>query len=211
VIKYLFGKRDIIHSDQLKNFSLDNEVSLQNPEKKSRENYTRVTSILYPFSGLDKLDPEVVDNAARRGTQVHKICEGIISGLGEIGVDEETRPYVSSFLQWWNIGHEVLMMEQRFWDDDLEITGQIDLMIREKDELYLVDLKTSSKPSLTWPAQGAAYAYLAMKYGHDVKKIRFLHLLKSGKAPKIYEYPVDDEFFLSIYRTWKHFYCKAEK
>lgn len=177
-------------------------------EKNTRENYTRVTSVLYPFSGLEKLDAEIVAHAADRGTKVHKICEGIIQGLGELGVDDETRPYVESFKLWWAKGHEVLMMEKRFWCDELKITGQVDLILNTPDGLVIVDLKTSSQPSKTWPAQGCAYAYLAKKAGHDIKKIQFLHLLKTGKEARIHEYPVDDSFFFSIFRVWQHFYQK---
>jgi hypothetical protein len=65
-------------------------------EKTDRDFYTRVTHVLYPFSGLDKIDPAVVAHAAQRGTKVHKICEAIIQGLGELGVEEETAPYVES-------------------------------------------------------------------------------------------------------------------
>lgn len=175
-------------------------------ENNPRENYTRVTTILYPFSGLDKIDPTIVQKAAFRGTKVHKICEAIVSGLGEIGVDDESRPYVESFKQWWGDGKDVKEMEFRFWDDDLQITGQCDLILRIADSLAIIDLKTSYKPSKTWPAQGAAYAYLAKKAGFNINKILFIHLLKSSKKAKEYEYPVDDEFFLSIYRTWKHFF-----
>jgi len=177
-------------------------------EKKTRENYTRVTHILYPFSGLDKLDADVVAYAAERGTKVHKICEAIMAGLGEIGVDDETWGYVESFKKWWSLGHDVVMMEQRFWDDDNEITGQVDLIIKTSDGLAIVDLKTSSRPSKTWPAQGSAYAFLARKANHDIKKIYFLHLNKHGKEPKIYEYDVNDSFFLSILTVWKHFFQK---
>lgn len=175
-------------------------------EKKTRENYTRVTNVLYQFSGLDKIDAGIVAHAADRGTKVHKICEGIILGLGELGVDDETRPYVESFKQWWEKGHEVLMMEKRFWDDELQLTGQVDLIVRTPDGLAIIDLKTSSRPSDTWPAQGSAYAYLAKKAGHDIKKIYFLHLLRSGREAKLYEFPVDDSFFLAIFRVWGHFY-----
>ena len=165
--------------------------------------------MLYPFSGLDRIDPDVVAYAAERGTKVHKICEAIIQGLGELGVEEETKGYVESFKKWWDLGHEVIMMEQRFWDNELKITGQVDLIIKTPEGLAIVDLKTSSKPSPTWAAQGAAYAYLAKKAKHDIKKIFFLHLSKVGREPKIYEYPVDDDFFFAIYRVWDHFYKVA--
>jgi hypothetical protein len=174
--------------------------------KRERENYDRVTNILYPFSGLDKVNPEVVAYAGERGSRVHETCEGIISGLGELGVDDETWGYVESFKKWWEKGHHVYLMEERFYDDELQLTGKVDLILKRGDEFVIFDLKTSSKPSKTWPAQGAAYAYLAKKAGLNVTKIEFLHLNKHGKEGKIYEYPVDDSFFLNIYRVWKHFY-----
>lgn len=177
-------------------------------EEKSRENYLRVTTVLYPFSGLQNIDAAIVAYAAERGTKVHKICEGIISGIGEIGVEDETVGYVESFKKWWNLGHKVVEMEKRFWCDENKITGQLDLILETPSGLAILDLKTSSKPSKTWNPQGCAYAYLAKKEGYDIKKIYFLHLSKYGKEPKIHEYDVDDSLFLSCLRTYKHFFHK---
>lgn len=177
-------------------------------DNKARENYSRVTSILYPFSGLDKIDSTIVAHAAQRGTKVHKICEGIIQGLGELGVEEETWGYVESFKKWWGEGHDVVVLEKRFWCDEMKITGQVDLIIKTEDGLAIVDLKTSSRHSPTWPVQGSAYGYLARKAGYDIQRIFFLHLNKHGKEPKIYEYPVDDSFFFAVLRVWNHFYPK---
>ena len=176
--------------------------------EKSREKYLRVTHVLYPFSGLQHIDADVLAHAAERGTKVHKICEGIVSGLGEIGVDDETWGYVESFKKWWGAGREVIKMEERFWDDELCLTGQVDFIISTEHGLAIIDLKTSSRPSTTWDAQGSAYAYLAKKAGYDIKKIYFIHLNKHGKDPKIHEYPVDDSFFLAVFRVYKHFFHK---
>ena len=167
--------------------------------------YERVTNILYPFSGLDKLDSDIVANAARRGTKVHKICESIISGLGELGVDEEAFNYVESFKLWWK-DQPVIAMEKRFYCDDLMVTGQVDLIIETDEGLTLIDFKTSSSPSKTWKAQASAYYYLAKKSGLNIQKIYFVHLSKKSKNPKLYEYPLDENFFLAVYRTWEHFY-----
>jgi hypothetical protein len=183
-------------------------------EKKTRENYLRVTEILYPFSGLDKIDPAIVAHAAARGTKVHQICEGIMQGLGEIGVDDETRGYVESFKKWWELGHKVVEMEKRFYDNeklfnqDKKVTGQADLIIDTPEGLAIIDLKTSSKASPSWAAQGAAYAYLARKAGYDIKKIYFIHLNKWGILPTMHQYAVDDSFFLAIFRVYLHFYHK---
>ena len=174
------------------------------------ENYLRVTTILYPFSGLASVDAEIVKNAAERGTRVHKICEGIIAGLGEIGVTEDTLGCVESFKKWWSQGHKVLEIEKRFYDDILSITGCADLIVEENDGHTIVDLKTSYKPSKTWHPQGAAYAYLARKAGYNVKSIKFIHLSRKGAQPKIHEYQPDDDLFLAIYKTYKHFFHKEQ-
>lgn len=175
-------------------------------EKPLRENYLRVTSILYPFSGLDRIDPDVLAHAAERGTKVHKICEGIMKGIGEIGVDSETEGYVESFKKWFERGIDIVEVERRFWDDELCVTGQVDIITKVEEGFAVVDIKTSSKPSKTWRVQGAAYAYLAKNAGYDIKKILFLHLNKQGKEPKIYEYPVDDSFFFAVLAVYKYFF-----
>ncbi len=172
----------------------------------SREKYKRVTNILYPFSGLDKIPAHIVAKAAERGTKIHTICEAIMSGIGEMGVDKETKPYVESFKQWWGEGKPLVEMEKRFWCDEFKITGQLDMIIDTPEGLAIVDIKTSSKPSKTWEAQGSAYSYLATQAGYDIKKVYFLHLNRLGKPPKIYEYSPDPIFFLTILRIHNHFW-----
>ncbi len=182
-----------------------------NNEIMNRQDYTRVTTILYPFSGLKDVDPDILANAANRGTKVHNICEAIIRGFGEIGVEDETWGYVESFKQWWNAqthseSHGVIDIEKRFFNDELQLTGQVDLILNTHTGIAIIDFKTSSRPSKTWAAQGAAYAMLAKQAGYDIKHVYFLHLNKHGKEATIHEYPIDDAFFLAILRTYQHFY-----
>lgn len=176
-----------------------------------REKYLRVTTVLYPFSGLQNIDVDVVAHAAERGTKVHKICEGIMSGLGELGIDDQTKGYVESFKKWWGEGWPLIEMERRFWCDDHRISGQVDMIVETPEGLAIVDIKTSYKPSKTWAAQGSAYYYLACKAGLDIKKVYFLHLNKTGKQPRLYEYEADSGFFLAVLRVFKHFFHKEEK
>jgi len=175
-------------------------------DEKEREKYTRVTQILYPFSGLQNVDKDVLSNAATRGSKVHKICEGIVTGLGEFGVDSETLGYVLSFKQWWGEGMPVVEVERRFWSDEHKITGQIDMIVETPVGLAIVDIKTSSKPSKTWQLQGSAYYELVTKAGFDIKKIWFLHLSKEGKAPKVMEYEPDFGFFLQVLNVYNYFF-----
>lgn len=55
-----------------------NDINIQD-----KSEYSRVTEILSPFSGLDKVPKDILANAARRGTKVHDACESIVKGLGE--------------------------------------------------------------------------------------------------------------------------------
>lgn len=171
----------------------------------SREEYTRVTTVLYPFSGLQHIDQEIVRAAGDRGTRVHEACELIMKGITDFWVEEDIQGYIRSFDIWWATNPEIVCVEQRFWDDTRHITGQVDIITRTSRGLAIVDLKTSYKQSKTWQAQGSAYAMLATQAGHDIQEIQFIHLSKTGSTPKIYEYPVDD-LFLSVLRTYNHFY-----
>ena len=46
------------------------------------DKHIRVTDILSPFSGLDRVPKDILANAARRGSRVHDVCEAIVKGLG---------------------------------------------------------------------------------------------------------------------------------
>lgn len=175
-------------------------------EMKPREEYDRVTKILFPFSGLASVDPDILNRAADRGTRVHKICEGIMSGLGKFEDGDDVSGFVQSFEHWWNEGQEVIEIEKRFWCDYQQITGQVDMIVDTPEGLAIFDIKTSYKPSKTWPAQGSAYYYLSTKSGLPIKKVYFLHLSRDGSYPKIYEYPAESTFFLDILRVYNHFF-----
>jgi len=175
------------------------------------ENYSRVTEILYPFSGLSNADPEVLMAAADRGTRAHKACEAIAAGLGEFGVDPEIMGFVESFKKWWGTGKKVVAMEERFFCDEHELTGQCDFIIETPEGLAIVDLKTSRHESKTWRVQGAAYAYLARKKGYDIKRILFVHLNIDGDEPKVFEYEEDWDFFLACLTVYNYFFKPAKK
>lgn len=150
-------------------------------------------------------------NAANRGTRVHKICEGIVSGLGEYELDPEVMGYVHSFKRWWDKGHVVVEMEKRFFCDVYKLTGQCDLIIETPYGLAIVDIKTSRAPSKTWRVQGSAYSYLAKKEGLDIKKIYFLHLCPDGGEPNLIEYEEDWDFFLACLKVWNYFFKPTKK
>lgn len=168
--------------------------------------YNRVTEILYPFSGLSAIDPDIVANAAARGTKVHEICEGIARGLGDFGVSDDVKPYVDLFKMWWNDEIKVVSIEERFFCDELKITGKIDFIIETPEGHVIVDIKTSYKESKTWPLQGSAYAYMANKAGYNIVGIQFLHLNKLRKKPKIISYENQFDLFKKCLDVYRYFF-----
>lgn len=173
--------------------------------------YNRVTEILYPFSGMKYVDAEVLENACVRGTKVHKACEAIVGGMDGWNMPEELNGYITSFRDWWGKGKDVVSVEERFHCDKFRITGQVDLIIREPEGCFIVDLKTSKAESKSWLLQGSAYSYLAKQKGYDVSSIMFLKLDRDGKPPRPYFYEEDFGLFKQTMNVWRYFYGKKDE
>lgn len=174
-------------------------------------NYTRVTDVLYPFSGLHKIDPEVVKNAANRGTRVHKLCDLLIKDPSQGGYyDLEVAGYMMSFEKWY-IGKKFSAKPERFFCDEYMLTGECDAIYQEGDDLVLVDFKTPQKESLTWQLQLSAYSYLARKDGIRIAHIEVVQLMKTGKEAKVYRYKEEWEEYLKLYGLYHKFFKSVKQ
>lgn len=193
--------------------------------------YTRVTEVLYPFTGLSKIDPEVLENAASRGTIVHKLCDCLAFRIGIFpgDIDELVKTYtiksdrssdeneihfqkekklvenfIKSFEKWY-IDKDFIDKPARFYEDKLMITGECDLIYKdEKGHLILVDLKTPSSESKSWLLQGSAYSYMAKKIGYDIQAIEFLQISRIGSKPKIFKYEENFDLFRSHLNAYRY-------
>ena len=166
--------------------------------------YVRVTTVLSPFSGMDKVNPEVLLNACIRGTKVHLICDAIVEGMG-YPEDREISGYIESFNKWC-IGKQFVQKPERFYCNEYMITGELDLLYKNETGLTLVDLKTSRVESKTWILQGSAYSYMAKKENLNITKIEFVKLDKDGKEPKVFTYEEDFKLFLNCLETYNYFF-----
>ncbi len=173
-------------------------------ENRNISDYIRVTEVLYPFSGLDKINPDVLRNAANRGTRVHEICDAIIEEVGVGYFEPELDGYIESFNKW--LPKEFIKKPDRFFCDELMLTGECDGIYKEGDDLVLFDLKTPMNESKSWMLQGSAYAYLCRKSGINIKRIEFVKLSKYGHDPKVFTYEENFELYLSCLQTYKYFY-----
>jgi len=177
-----------------------------------REGFTRVTSVLNPFTDFSMIEPAVLANASDRGTRVHNFCELYAKNLLIEPVDEDCKPYVESFIEWFdNFVGEVLHVEERLYCDDLKITGQIDLICKLKgsDRIYIIDLKTPQTSSKSWKLQTAAYQYLSViGLGYFIQERGCLMLDKNGGQAKFIsytDYEKDSTLYFSALKLYRFF------
>jgi len=170
-----------------------------------RSHYLRVTTILYPFSGLKGIDPSVLASAAERGTKVHEIIDAFEEGIGLFELELALKGYFESYTK-WATGKKFLKKPERFYCDVLKITGEIDAMYKDGKDLVIVDYKTPVRESKTWAMQATAYSYLAKQSGYDIKRVEFVKLDKTSKEPKIYVYEEDMDTFKKVLDCYKYFF-----
>jgi hypothetical protein len=136
----------------------------------SRENYSEVPQY-------------VLDNAADRGTRVHKLTEAL-DKYGEAEADEIELPYLQAYLefrkkhkvQWEKIEWSTYNKE-RLYGATIDRYGIVD------GEKAIVDLKTTSTlHTVSVTAQLTLYKMACESQGMGVEKLYVLQLKKDGKA-----------------------------
>jgi hypothetical protein len=167
--------------------------------------HDRVTEVLYPFSGLSRVDPDILKQAADRGSKVHEICEAITNDLGVIDMNPDFSGYIRSFEQWAE-GKEFIERPARFYCNQHYITGEIDGLYENETGLTLFDIKTPATEKKTWPLQGSAYSYLAKKAGLNITKIEFVKLSKGGEKATSYFYDENIDLFLKCLELYRKFF-----
>ncbi len=174
--------------------------------------YARVTEVLAPYISFDRIDPDVLEKAKERGTRVHKYCELYVQNLLIEKVDEECKPYVDSFIQWFDVMvKEVWVSEMRLSCSNYLISGKLDLIVTLKGDTTetLIDIKTPQQASQSWQLQTAAYRYLMrVSQGIDIPRRVCLILDREGKLPKLVEYTNherDERLFLGAAELF-HFF-----
>ncbi len=169
--------------------------------------YPRVSEILEPYSNitLSQIPKEYLESAARRGTAVHSLCVAYARGDFVPEVSDEYTPYFDSFTQWYKENViELILSEERIYDDNYKFCGQPDLVVKVKDSEYLVlvDLKTSSAVYPIHYVQLAAYDHLV----EEVKDIYcgkniILKLEKTGKIAKKYLSSNDNYYWDTFHKA----------
>lgn len=167
--------------------------------------YDRVTTVLSPFSGLSRINHQVLQNAKDRGTKVHEYVDALLSDLDICDIDGRFAGYLES-AQTFIAGKDFIDKPERFFDDENQITGECDAIYKNSSGYTLVDFKTSSNEGKTWHMQASAYSWLAKQNGIKITCIQFIKLSKDGKKPKIYEYEEDFPAFLLCLEVYRRYF-----
>ena len=178
--------------------------------------YPSSTEVLGLYSDLSQIPTAVLNNAARRGTQVHEICAAQALGVPYFGeIPTDCAGYVLSFEAWFEaMVEEVLLVEERLYDHDLGYCGQVDLVARLRGDpgLAVIDLKTPVNEYVTWGAQLASYQNLVVKAGFDARRVLTLRLDKNGGRAKPTEYTDpnrDMQAFVAALTAYRYFIMRG--
>jgi hypothetical protein len=161
------------------------------------------------------------NEAGDKGSKVHYAIEDLIAGkvvkmdskyinpstLKEEELSRQEYECLMAFAKWYKDAEpKVLLNEQTGFKDD-HFAGTIDLICKIKDQLWIVDFKTSQ---YIWPSselQLSAYKNLPIK-GVDLTKAKLAILQVGYKRNKNgYKFTeVEDKFdlFRSTYAIWKN-------
>jgi hypothetical protein len=149
--------------------------------------YTRVTDILSIFQNYTQVDRARLKKAQDIGTLVHAAIEKHFKGEF-VPLFMPLTPYFLSFTKWEStLGIKPLIVEERFYDDDLMITGRVDLMAEIEGSLALVDFKTGSwaHPDI-WALQASFYRHFLWKMERAPNHFFFVQLRSDGGKPDVH-------------------------
>ena len=173
-------------------------------------NHVRVSEILAQFKDYSVVHPKVLSEKCQIGTEVHTNIHVFKNGgfpvfdtfavrnpvtSDVIRWEERGEGYYNSYMQFEKAKNPKFeVMEQRYYDDNLMITGQIDALMSTDDLPVLVDFKCSyNADKEIWGMQAHYYKHLLEHNGIKIADyFYFLKLDKKGKKPQIVEIKYDE-------------------
>lgn len=181
------------------------------------KNFVRVSQILSPFQDFSKIHPEVLRNKCEIGTEVHEYIKAYYT-QEFYPVSYKAQEYIPAFksaLTSALSNYTPLLLngkpflEKRLYSEKLRITGAMDALFSTKNNITLVDYKTSYTTNLpVWRLQMAMYSMLIVEneITHD-PDVRILHLKKKGSFSFINVTPKEEDFYLakSAIKLYHHF------
>lgn len=155
----------------------------------------------------------LLDNAAERGTKVHKQCE-LLDKYRECEADEITAPYIQAYVSFikehkpeWNAIEKAMASNKMLFAGTLDRVGILD------GKRAIIDIKTSSTiKKVLALIQLNAYKIL-WEENHPKEPIELLCILqltKEGKY-KLIEFDIDNTLFIACYNLHQALKKKKRK
>ena len=132
-----------------------------------------------------------LDNAADRGTRVHKACE-ILDKYGKVDVSEDIVPYIQAYIK-FRKEHTVVWhkIEAAMYHPELRYAGTIDRGGEVDEVSAILDIKSTCKVEMAeWTAKLNLYKKLDDANGGNAVKLLVLHLKPTGDY-KLIQIPID--------------------
>lgn len=153
-----------------------------------------------------------LNNAADRGTRIHKACE-VLDKYGTVEVDAEIAPYIKAYMRFCR-EHAVKWteIEKAIYHPSLKYAGTIDRRGSVDGVTAMVDIKSSyqlHKPLVGAQLNGYDDAYTELK-GEVTDKLFALHL-KPDATYRLVEMPKDFTLFQSCLNIHNALKKKARK
>ena len=173
--------------------------------------HVRVSEILSRFRDFSKINPTVLSEKAQVGTEVHCNIHRYKTGKFEmfdkfpirntntleiIRWEERGQGYFNSFVKWDEENESVLhTMENRFYDNEIMLTGQIDALMQTNGLPVLIDFKCSANSDVeVWSMQAHLYKHLLNLNGIEIDDyFLWMQLKKDGSHPKIFEIKFEEK------------------
>ena len=199
IYKHPYLKRVVEHTGQQINF-LDSRFY----KTETGEFYPSVTSILnfYPknkffenwLKDVSHNSDIIVRKASEEGTAVHNAIESFLQGEELKWMDENGNAKYSldvwkmilKFSDFWNIHKpELVASEIHLLSHKHRYAGTCDLIVKIKDELWVLDIKTSNSLHTSYNLQLSAYANAWNEISEDkIEKVGLLWLKSSKRKAK---------------------------
>jgi len=156
-----------------------------------------VGSIIRPETSkhYENVPEKYMEEARKKGSAVHEAIESFLK-IGKYEIAEKYDCYVKQFIKWFEktkpeiLSIEKVLFTKRFW-------GIADLIVKIKDKVYIIDLKTTSKfYSETTALQTTGYKLASDEMFLKIDGLRGLHLQKDKYEVNMLEFK--EERFLNL-------------
>lgn len=155
-----------------------------------------VTSLMKPLSNTvyKSVDENALKVAAERGSAVHEAIE-MFHRYGVKDCPAQYEPYFAAYLEWYKAFRaEVIANEVAVYHKIYLYAGTLDMLCTIKNQLWLIDLKTTSQLNhMLTSVQLAAYNAALASHGIRTDRKGVLLLKKNGKYTFVEARKEDDD------------------